>query len=283
MNMFKLQSKISILLLTAFLMFSCNDDLLNEDVDPNFKQEELEITEDENFVSSDQALKIAEKFLHKEVGVETKALAGAKVESVIKQKNNTPAMYVVNYPEGGFVIVGATKSYFPILAYSDENSFDMETALTSGASVWLEETKEAIRTSPELDTEVTDQIRLQWLISETEEMSSRTIQSKSPQAMDERIEELIDLYALSGWQDFMSLDEASNWLDSYTYQTLVGQANYFESPTQSTIVAVRVSPSTVTRKGPWVKTKWHQLNYEDIYPCSALINNQSRARISVSC
>ena len=39
---------------------------------------------------------------------------------------------------GGFVIVSATKNYYPILAYSETGSMNVEEAMKTGFSVWSE-------------------------------------------------------------------------------------------------------------------------------------------------
>ena len=129
------------MLFAVLFLFACSEKLPMEDLNLNLKQE-ITANSDESFVTSKQAAEIAEKFLSKEPGAATRSFASARVETVRDAENgNAPAMHAVIYPEGGFVIVSATKDYFPVLAYSDENPFDMEVALQSGVSVWLEETK----------------------------------------------------------------------------------------------------------------------------------------------
>ncbi len=142
-----LRLKSVIPLLAVFMLFSCSDELPKDGIHPKFEQEVAVSLDNETFVSSEQAIEIAETLLNRESGAKTKALTNASVETVRNNSNNNPAMYVVNDPEGGFVIVSATKDYYPVLAYSDENSFDLEGVSEMGVSVWLEETKEAIRVS----------------------------------------------------------------------------------------------------------------------------------------
>jgi hypothetical protein len=48
----------------------------------------------------------------------------ASTTTIRDSRNNVdPMMYVVNYADGGFVIVGANRDYYPILAYYDINTF----------------------------------------------------------------------------------------------------------------------------------------------------------------
>ena len=99
-------------------MIACSDDrLFTEDVNLNYEQELPANPNDETFVSSKQAIEIVEKFFNRESGAGTRAFASANasVETVMDEQNrNTPAVYVVNYPGGGFVIVSATWDYYPV-------------------------------------------------------------------------------------------------------------------------------------------------------------------------
>jgi hypothetical protein len=70
-------------------------------------------------------------------------------------------MYVVNYADGGFVIVGANRGYYPVLAYSEENSFLLSEDM-GGVDVWLDETQEVIRQSDSLDEETKSRINSLW-------------------------------------------------------------------------------------------------------------------------
>ena len=62
-------------------------------------------------------------------------------------------MHIFNYEDGGFIIVGATRNYYPILAYSDKGSFVLKDDM-GPVDVWLEETKVCIKNS-ELSDETT--------------------------------------------------------------------------------------------------------------------------------
>ena len=66
--------------------------------------------------------------------IEPDAFSGKTVKDIKTAygEDNTPSMYIINYEGGGFVLVGATKNYYPILAYSDTNSINIEKAKQSG-------------------------------------------------------------------------------------------------------------------------------------------------------
>ncbi|MDU1890075.1 MAG: Spi family protease inhibitor [Dysgonomonas sp.] len=50
--------------------------------------------------------------------------------SAIDDAAGNPVAYVVNFEEGGFCIISATKENYPIQAYSDEGSFDPNALIT---------------------------------------------------------------------------------------------------------------------------------------------------------
>lgn len=74
-------------------------------------------------------------------------------------------MYIINYEGGGFVIVGATKNYYPILAYSDTNSINIEKAKQSGFSIWMDETNWAIKESDMQNAETLANMRSMWRLT----------------------------------------------------------------------------------------------------------------------
>lgn len=60
----------------------------------------------------------------------------------IRDAEGNPSIYVLNRPnDGGFVLVSATKDYYPVLGYSDKGNFDIEGI---GAIGGLEEWKDCI-------------------------------------------------------------------------------------------------------------------------------------------
>ncbi len=62
---------------------------------------------------------------------------------------------------GALLLLALLKNYYPVLAYSDKNSFTV-TPEMGGVLAWLEETKEAIKTSSTLDDTAKTEIRAMW-------------------------------------------------------------------------------------------------------------------------
>lgn len=56
--------------------------------------------------------------------------------------NDVPLAYIVNFPnDNGFVIIGATKTYYPVLAYSEKGNFDIEAGKGTGLMDWIDDLK----------------------------------------------------------------------------------------------------------------------------------------------
>ena len=79
------------------------------------------------FVSKDQAIEVANAFLGVHAGISglrSSAVTQSNPQiETIKDQSNDPLIYVMNYPEGGWAIVSATRNFYPVLAFSDKNSF----------------------------------------------------------------------------------------------------------------------------------------------------------------
>ena len=130
----------------------------------------VNIVNDENFVPVSQASEVAGLFMNangNEGNVTTRngSVAADKVVKDIKAiygEDKTPSMYVINYEGGGFVIVSATKNYYPILAYSEINSMDVEEAVKTGFAIWADETKQNIAGSDSWDKECQTEFQRMW-------------------------------------------------------------------------------------------------------------------------
>lgn len=107
------------------------------------------------FINLNEAEFIATEFINKKQGVGTSStktrsntlLRTSVVTSQAKTRSGgaekDTLMYIFNFTEG-FAIVSATRAIYPILAYSDENSFDENDTDNVGLLIWLENTKENV-------------------------------------------------------------------------------------------------------------------------------------------
>jgi hypothetical protein len=145
------------MLLCAGLMNSCNinDELTSEYFTDEKNDTELVYERKEWLVDMEEALSIANNFMDWNQEVTKRSFSEGdrvlKSASVITSKEKRrngriecdTLMYVFNFAKG-FTIVSATKDANQILAYSDENSFDVNDTDNIGPSIWLEYMKNEI-------------------------------------------------------------------------------------------------------------------------------------------
>ncbi len=103
-------------------------------------------------VSVDEASKIAVTFakqstlLKSNTNLRTK-LGQVEVANIttIPDRQNEPALYIINYEGEGFLILSATKKESPILGFSDQGGFNAKN-VPLGMNEWLRERSENIQT-----------------------------------------------------------------------------------------------------------------------------------------
>ena len=114
----------AIVAVASICFFACNSEadlLFDEEIG-----QEIEIPadiDDETFVSLQKATEVADAFFGGESGLKSAGSQKTIVSAETVKDGGSPLIYVMNYNEGGVVIVGATKNYYPVLAYSEESSF----------------------------------------------------------------------------------------------------------------------------------------------------------------
>ena len=136
-------------------------------------------------------------------------------------------MYIFNYEDGGWVIIGSTREYYPILAYSDEGRFELQEDM-GPVDVWLDETKVCIKHASELSVEEKAQMRSLWslyedagLLAEKTKAARVLTKSTGEDACWERIDSLQALYGSEGWT-FTSLSGAEYYFDEWGFGNLIG-------------------------------------------------------------
>lgn len=102
--------------------------VLENDIEDKTKAINLENAELHNVINLEEATFIADYMLNKK---STRTLETPEIDYVIRKKGLTRSekfipdtlAYIINYPEGGFVIVSADRRVYPILGFSYENKF----------------------------------------------------------------------------------------------------------------------------------------------------------------
>lgn len=163
MKKLKQARQFLILLLITSLLFSCaeNDTLIDSN----------DIEQNVNFVDLFKVEKIAQNIKHQ---VNNKNLKSKGITSVVKSiekiniipdENGYTTYYIVNYKEGGFLLLSADNRVKPVLAYSENNFFPFDDRdYPSGLVQWLFNTKEKIKNIRNSNKLQSKEVKYAWEI-----------------------------------------------------------------------------------------------------------------------
>lgn len=147
-----------LLLLMSFFFISCSrsdeDATRERNFDNHFisKSQVLTILNDKNFAHKFSAVSEQGKMVSKEI---------SNLQTVTD--NGEVVYYIANYQGGGFVIISADNRLDPILALSEENTFNYSSAkLKSGIGMWLNLQTEAVNYVRNNNIAQTDIVERAW-------------------------------------------------------------------------------------------------------------------------
>lgn len=147
--------RLGILFFIVFALLSCSK---NSDIENNNKE-----NINGNFVTLSQVNDIANSILYptkdKDLKNSTKQSHTKTVSNVTEIKNykSQTSFYIINYIEGGFVIISADKRTQPILGFSVSNTFSVDkNSYPEGLNFWLNDTKRRIADIQESNIEQTE-------------------------------------------------------------------------------------------------------------------------------
>ena len=88
-------------------------------------------------VPRDKALKVAEKFYLSKTGQQHFTPGKLHIKDVIiKQTSSYVLYYIINFENGGFVLISADERFFPVLAYSFQGKFNLND-VPENCQTWL--------------------------------------------------------------------------------------------------------------------------------------------------
>lgn len=249
----------------AVVFCSCNED--NFDISPMEADATCaNIIDDEHFVSVSQASKVGSLFLNNNgngncvhtrnssVVPEATSDKTAREIRTIYNENGVPCMYVINYESGGFVIVSATKNYYPILAYSETGSMNVEEAMKTGFSVWSEKTIQKIVESSSWGGDSQAEFQRMWVAYDKQEVEVAPLYALNDGVLFRQ--RMNELYELCPGYSFGPLTSARSFLSQSEYDSYVEKAELYGSPLEFTIVGYKRDPHE--RVGPLINTVWSQ-------------------------
>lgn len=231
----------------------------------------LLIDQQSRTLDSYDAVKVATLFLQKENGKSRSdvLISNPEVETVVDETTGDALMYVMNWPgNGGFVIVSASKTTPPILAFSDSGRFDV--GEESPTSELLDGLKTGVRIMAEQATDSLYRANaMNWALYEKAAASpvkSRSISYELQTKIDKKIAKM----KAEGWNYAGNITAARYRLPDSEYEALYRDAQQFSDP-QYDIEEVSLcfikdeKPNTV---GPLLNTHWHQ---ESPYNCVPIV------------
>lgn len=111
-------------------------------------------------VNEKTALYVAETF---DYGNTTRSVKTIKELKTINDTNGYPLFYIVNYADDqGFILISATKNYYPVLAYNNEGNFELNENTPISLLSWIEETKASIEFSQSQPIDSSSIYRSMW-------------------------------------------------------------------------------------------------------------------------
>lgn len=211
-------------------------------------------------LSQEEAFSVASRFASINNNGETIPQSSRSTSDIIDVKGSDDNIlaYIINYDGGGWVMVSATTTYHPILAYSDEPNSQFvvaDKAMNEGLTQWIKGITMSIENSSNLSEKEVESISYEWIeFTPCLSAASASIPGgNSEQAVKcrNRLKELNDTYYKDGWS-FVTLSSLSQGaVPDVVYST----ADSYNSPYQHTIVGLR-DDKTIDQKGPLLTTQW---------------------------
>lgn len=201
--------------------------------------------------------------------------------STIKDSKGTPAIYVINLSEGGYVLVSATKDYNPVLAYCPKGKFELSEDTPAPLKYWIENTAEYASGNIELSADSIAKYRKMWKGFESgtiqQKPSSRAASSTGGISYDEsvRLREIIADYetewsrngytyrSVESFPDFDISDDQNKYkllVEPHIYPRYIYDYQYLTYNVQNT-------ETEVTTVGSFIDLPWGQLKpYNESFP-----------------
>jgi hypothetical protein len=143
--------KTMALLSATMLIFACSKEIIQL-FDQELSSDMASTLATKNsIVSIEDAFKIAQTILSDASPEPVTKSDGRTIKEVVpvaeSKNSNVNSFYVVNYKnDKGFVLIGGTRNYYPILAYSDEGTFTLDdNNMPYGIKMWMDEIKSIIK------------------------------------------------------------------------------------------------------------------------------------------
>jgi len=258
----------------SLLLVSCQSstDILSEITTDSKRTTEVVNKKQSHNVSAKEASEVAEIFVSTETNTRSIISPISDIQTITNDESEV-LIYAINFTNNnGYVLVSATKKYFPILAYTEHGHFDIN---QKGLDIWLEDEINMIEACL---NDTTSTYNIQWLQYEkTNETSIPTtrLESEYPETLEwwwmefgneitlpDYHSDYEDSHAVSGeltGNYFCHVDEARNMLPdcSSTYNEMAELCKIYGFSEQDVIYHIRYfSEKTIIK--PLLTTNWVQ-------------------------
>ncbi|NLB85712.1 MAG: T9SS type A sorting domain-containing protein [Bacteroidales bacterium] len=176
-----------------------------------------------NKVSIETAIEIGQKFMPSS----SKAGINAEIKyiSSIKNVNNQDKIHVLNFVDGGFILISGDNRAVPVLAFADEGEFDFDTNIAPATKMWINQYLKQLDMIEENNYQASPQIEKLW-----EDMLSGDYRSNS-----KKVDQLLQTRWNQDWPYNMFTPEHPEGSHGHTYAGCVATAmaqimKYWEYP-----------------------------------------------------
>jgi hypothetical protein len=141
-------------------VFSCTQDNEHENSNVLSQENFVELSQVKEIVSGISFTNKCKSSNNDDVTITTKNVES--IHEIMNEKGKT-SFYVINYIEGGFVILSADKRTKPILAFSEENNFVVdENSYSPELKFWIKDAKKQITYIQNSNIEQSETEKLAW-------------------------------------------------------------------------------------------------------------------------
>ncbi|HAD01498.1 MAG: C10 family peptidase [Parabacteroides sp.] len=250
-----------LLLLTMLFLISCteNEDLFNKQnrVSTSEYFDKRLISRSTSNISKNDAENIANIFFSPSITKAQPSNISIKEVICIKDKEDEPAFYILNYlSNNGFIIVSATKNYPPILAYSSSDNISLKT--NTAARLMIDE---YIGNIESINSGTIDSLRnkyaIEWSIFEEKDPITKSATQLALSVNYNKDEEKIkwqqqgyECHDISAINYFLTPEEAQKFI-----QDICSHSDPNVNCMDASILLIKRSNS---KYGPLINTNWNQ-------------------------
>lgn len=237
--------------------------------EPDFFVEEHDEVTDARHVNHNEILRVVKSF--RPTADKSVNLSRSVSPKIVYNADDEPCMYVINYPQGGFIVISAVKDLYPVLAYNTEGYFDTKTDIP-GVKTWMNEVDYLTANPEEINPDSLQKCRKMWEVYEKcDPLALEGTKSRDwkPGLIDEaeyqRLQQIFG-NSVAAWNArsipvFYLDDIKKDYPDKYEYyDDLAHQAIWpeYEPVYQTFSVIVERHEPMYSSDIRLIKTSWHQ-------------------------